>query len=147
MKLPNSVKKMINFDMIVTILLAVLITFELKVEADIRQFMNSVLGLLMCSAVVILMFIYLNPLVAILFLVYFYENVRYDNLNSGMYDKYTNKNALDSLVKTNKISQKKQDVVEIETIRKMAPIIQKREKMLSFKPHTCVVNNSSMYSH
>ena len=145
MKIPKSVKNMINIDMVVTILLAVLITFELKVEADIRQFMNSVLGLLVCSAVVILMFIYLNPLVAILFLVYFYENVRYDNLNSGMYDKYTNKNALDSLVKNNKMTQKKQDVVEIETIKKMAPIIQKREKMLSFKPHTYVANNSSAY--
>lgn len=145
MKIPKSVKNMINIDMIITILLAVLITFELKVEADIRQFMNSVMGLLVCSAVVILMFIYLNPLVAILFLVYFYENVRYDNLNSGMYDKYTNKNALDSLVKNNKMTQKKQDVVEIETIKKMAPIIQKREKMLSFKPHTYVANNSSVY--
>lgn len=145
MKIPKSVKKMINLDVIITILLAVLITFELKLEEDIRQFMNSVLGLIVCSVVVILMFIYLNPLVAILFLVYFYENVRYDNLSSGMYDKYTNKNALDSLVKTNKITQKKQDVVEIETIKKMAPIVQKREKMLSFKPHSYVTKSTSNY--
>ena len=81
------------------------------------------------------MFIYLNPLVALLFIVYFYENVRHDNLQSGMYDKYTNKNVLDALMKTKKITQKKQDVVEIETIKKMAPIIQKRENMLSFKPN------------
>ncbi len=145
MKISKSVKKMINADVIVTILLAILITFELKVEADIRQFMNSVLGLLICSAIVVLMFIYLNPLVAILFLVYFYENVKYDNLSSGMYDKYTNKSALDLLVKTNKITQKKQDVVEIETIKKMAPIVQKREKMLSFKPNTYVAKSTSNY--
>lgn len=145
MKIPTSIKKMINVDIIITIILACLITFELKVEEDIRHFMNSVLGLLMCSAVVILMFIYLNPLVAILFLVYFYENIRFDNLNSGMYDKYTNKSALDSLMKTNKITQKKQDAVEIETIKRMAPIVQKREKMLSFKPNTYLENKSSTY--
>ena len=107
MKISKSVQKMINADIVVAILLAILITFELKVEEDIRQFMNSALGLLVCSLGAILMFIYLNPLVALLFIVYFYEkNVRHDNLHSGLYDKYTNKNVLDSLVKSSKISKK-----------------------------------------
>lgn len=140
MKISKTVKKMINVDIIVALLLAVLITFELKVEEDIRQFMNSALGLITCSVVVVFMFICLNPLVALLFLVYFYENVRHDDLHSGVYDKYTNKNVLDSLVKSNKITQKKQDIVEIETIKKMAPIVQKREKSLSFKPNTYAEN-------
>jgi hypothetical protein len=135
MKVLKTAKKMINVDLIVAVLLATLIIFELKVEEDIRQFMNSALGLLVCSIGVVLMFIYLNPLVALLFLVYFYENVKHDNLQSGMFDKYTNKNVLDTLMKSNKITQKKQDVVEIETIKKMAPIIQKREKAVSFKPN------------
>lgn len=135
MKVLKTAKKMFNVDLIVAVLLATLIIFELKVEEDIRQFMNSALGLLVCSIGVVLMFIYLNPLVALLFLVYFYENVKHDNLQSGMYDKYTNKNVLDTLMKSNKITQKKQDVVEIETIKKMAPIIQKREKSVSFKPN------------
>lgn len=135
MKVLKTAKKMINVDLIVAVLLATLIIFELKVEEDIRQFMNSALGLLVCSIGVVLMFIYLNPLVALLFVVYFYENVRHDNLQSGMFDKYTNKNVLDTLMKSNKITQKKQDVVEIETIKKMAPIIQKREKAVSFKPN------------
>ena len=82
MKISKSVQKMINADIVVAILLAILITFELKVEEDIRQFMNSALGLLVCSLGAILMFIYLNPLVALLFIVYFYENVRHDNLHS-----------------------------------------------------------------
>lgn len=137
MKVLKTAKKMINIDLIVAVLLAALIIFELKVEEDIRQFMNSALGLLICSIGVVLMFIYLNPLVALLFLVYFYENVKHDNLQSGMYDKYTNKNVLDTFMKSNKITQKKQDVVEIETIKKMAPIIQKREKSVSFKPNHC----------
>lgn len=136
MKNSKSVQKMINTDIVVAVILAILITFELKVEEDIRLFMNSALGLLVCSLGAVLMFIYLNPLVALLFIIYFYENVRHDNLRSGLYDKYTNKNVLDSLVKSRKISQKKQDIVEIETIKKMAPIVQKREKTLSFKPNT-----------
>jgi hypothetical protein len=136
MKISKVAQKMINADIVVAVLLTILIVFELKVEEDIRQFMNSASGLLVCSLGTILMFIYLNPLVALLFIVYFYENVRHDNLHSGLYDKYTNKNVLDSLVKSNKISKKKQDIVEIDTIKKMAPIVQKREKILSFKPNS-----------
>lgn len=144
MKLLKTAKKMINANVVVAVLLAILIIFELKVEEDIRPFMNSALGLLICSVSVVLMFIYFNPLVALLFLVYFYENVRHDNLQSGMYDKYTNKNVLDTLMKRNKVTQKKQDVVEIETIKKMAPIIQKREGVLSFKPNNY---NKNLYKH
>lgn len=136
MKVLKTAKKMINIDLIISVLLATLIVFELKVEEEIRHFMNSGLGLLVCSIAVVLMFIYLNPIVALLFLVYFYENVRYDNLQSGVYDKYTNKNVLDTLTKSSKVSQKNKDVVEIETIKKMAPIIQKRENILSFKPNS-----------
>ena len=136
MKISKVAQKMINADIVVAVLLTILIVFELKVEEDIRQFMNSASGLLVCSLGTILMFIYLNPLIALLFIVYFYENVRHDNLHSGLYDKYTNKNVLDSLVKSNKISKKKQDIVEIDTIKKMAPIVQKREKILSFKPNS-----------
>ena len=142
MKVLKTVKKLINIDLVVSVLLATLIVFELKVEEDIRQFMNSALGLLLCSVGIVLMFIYLNPLVALLFLVYFYENVRHDNLQSGMYDKYTNDNVLSALMKSDRITQKKQDVVEIETIKKMAPIIQKREKTLSFKPN---IYNKNLY--
>lgn len=136
MKVSNSVQKMINIDIIMALILAILITFELKIEEDIRQFMNSTLGLILSIIITILLFIYSNPLVALLFLVYFYENVKHDNLHSGLYDKYTNKNILDSLVNSNKITQKKQDMVEIETIKAMAPIVQKRENILSFKPNT-----------
>lgn len=136
MKVLKTAKKMINIDLIISVLLATLIVFELKVEEEIRHFMNSGLGLLVCSIAVVLMFIYLNPIVALLFLIYFYENVRYDNLQSGVYDKYTNKNVLDTLTKSSKVSQKNKDVVEIETIKKMAPIIQKRENILSFKPNS-----------
>ena len=141
MKILKSVKKMISLDVVVALVLAILITFELKAEEEIRRFMNSVVGLVSCLLILVLMFIYLNPLVGLLFLVYFYENVRFDNIHSGLYDKYTNKTVLDTLTKSNKVTQKKQDAVEIETIKKMAPIVQKREKMMSFKPYTMQKEN------
>ena len=144
MKVSKSVQKMINIDLIMALILAILITFELKIEEDIRHFMNSAIGLILCIMITMMLFIYSNPLVALLFLVYFYENVRHDNLQSGLYDKYTNKSVLDSLVKTNKIKQKKQDVVEIETIKARAPIVQKVENIVSFKPNT--YNNTATAS-
>lgn len=141
MKLSKSIKKMINLDIVVALVLAILITFELKVEEDLRQFMNSALGLVSCLLILVVMFVYLNPLVGLLFLVYFYENIKFDNVHSGLYDKYTNKNILDKLTKSRKVTQKKQDSVEIETIKKMAPIVQKKEKMLSFKSNNVSKHN------
>tara|TARA_Y100000389_G_scaffold99354_1_gene96082 strand:- start:11761 stop:12198 length:438 start_codon:yes stop_codon:yes gene_type:complete len=141
MKLSKSIKKMINLDIVVALVLAILITFELKVEEDLRQFMNSALGLVSCLLILVVMFVYLNPLVGLLFLVYFYENIKFDNVHSGLYDKYTNKNILDKLTKSRKVTQKKQDSVEIETIKRMAPIVQKKEKMLSFKANNVSKHN------
>ena len=141
MKLSKSIKKMINLDIVVALVLAILITCELKVEEDLRQFMNSALGLVSCLLILVVMFVYLNPLVGLLFLVYFYENIKFDNVHSGLYDKYTNKNILDKLTKSRKVTQKKQDSVEIETIKRMAPIVQKKEKMLSFKANNVSKHN------
>ena len=135
MKVSKFLQKMINIDIIMAVILAVLITCELKVEEDIRRFMNSATGLILSIMITILFFIYSNPLVALLFLFYFYENVKHDNLQSGIYDKYTKKSVLDSLLETNKITQKKQDLVEIDIIKSMAPIVKKRENSVSFTPN------------
>lgn len=136
MKISKSLKNILTIENVVGVFLAILLTFDLKLEEDLRQFMNSLSGMISCLIILVLMFVYLNPLVALLFLVYFYENVRHDNLLSGMYDKYTNKNVLSALKKTNDLNQKTNDMVEIETIKKMAPIVQKTERTTSFKPNT-----------
>lgn len=124
------------FENLLGFLLAVLIVFEFKVEENIRAFMNTVVGMVCCIVLVIYMFMFFNPLVAILFLVYFYENVRLDGINSNMYDLNTRPNTMSTLQSSVENVVNKKDVVEIETIKKMAPIIKKRENMTAiFKPN------------
>jgi len=124
------------FENLLGFLLAVLIVFEFKVEENIRAFMNTVVGMVCCIVLVIYMFIFFNPLVAILFLVYFYENVRLDGINSAMYDSNTRPNVMSTLQSSVENTTNKKDVVEIETVKKMAPIIKKRENRTAvFKPN------------
>ena len=124
------------FENLLGFLLAVLIVFEFKVEENIRAFMNTIVGMVCCIVLVIYMFMFFNPLVAILFLVYFYENVRLDGINSNMYDLNTRPNTMSTLQSSVENVANKKDVVEIETIKKMAPIIKKRENMTAiFKPN------------
>lgn len=124
------------FENLLGFLLAVLIVFEFKVEENIRAFMNTVVGMVCCIVLVIYMFMFFNPLVAILFLVYFYENVRLDGINSAMYDSNMRPNVMSTLQSSVENATNKKDVVEIETVKKMAPIIKKRENRTSvFKPN------------
>lgn len=124
------------FENLLGFLLAVLIVFEFKVEENIRAFMNTVVGMVCCIVLVIYMFMFFNPLVAILFLVYFYENVRLDGINSAMYDSNMRLNVMSTLQSSVENATNKKDVVEIETVKKMAPIIKKRENRTSvFKPN------------
>ena len=124
------------FENLLGFLLAVLIVFEFKVEENIRAFMNTVVGMVCCIVLVIYMFMFFNPLVAILFLVYFYENVRLDGINSAMYDSNMRPNVMSTLQSSVENATNKKDVVEIETVKKMAPIIKKRENRTAvFKPN------------
>ena len=124
------------FENLLGFLLAVLIVFEFKVEENIRAFMNTVVGMVCCIVLVIYMFMFFNPLVAILFLVYFYENVRLDGIISAMYDSNMRPNVMSTLQSSVENATNKKDVVEIETVKKMAPIIKKRENRTAvFKPN------------
>jgi len=130
------------FENLLGFLLAVLIVFEFKIEENVREFMNSIVGMVSCIVVLIYMFMCFNPLVAILFLVYFYENIRFDSIHSNIYDDQTKPNILSSLQSSVKDLINKKDIVEIETIKKMAPIIKKRERLsATFKPNEYDVNH------
>lgn len=130
------------FENLLGFLLAVLIVFEFKIEENVREFMNSIVGMVSCIVVLIYMFMCFNPLVAILFLVYFYENIRFDSIHSNIYDDQTKPSILSSLQSSVKDLINKKDIVEIETIKKMAPIIKKRERLsATFKPNEYDVNH------
>jgi predicted membrane protein len=58
------------------LLLAILIIFDLKVEENISKILNTPLGIIFSLLVVILLFIFMNPIVGILFLIYLYDTIK-----------------------------------------------------------------------
>jgi len=137
-KLSKNIQKMINFENILGLILSVLIIFEFKIEEDLRQYMNSLVGLVVCLVIVVALFMMCNPIVAILFLIYFYENVKFDNIGLNFYDKNTKQNAINSLSASHDKVKNEKDKVEIEVISKMAPI--KKDAIVTktpYKPYHC----------
>ena len=68
--------KLFSIDNIIGVLLAVLIIFDLKIERPIINLMNTPIGIIFSLIFVIILFIYLNPIIGILFLIYIFINIK-----------------------------------------------------------------------
>jgi len=111
-----------SIDNIIGVLLAVLIIFDLKIERPIIQLMNTPIGMIFSLIFVIILFIYLNPIIGILFLIYIFINIKKTK-------KTTKSNILQDL------NPQKEIQVEEEVILYNAPI--KNQNMgnnVSFQP-------------
>ena len=142
MKLAKKIQKTINIENIMAIIFAVLIIFEFKMEEEIRLLMNSSIGLIISFILVIVFFMIFNPIVAILFLVYIYDNIKFENIQSGVYDKYTKKNVFKKLTNSH-IENKTEKDIEIDIIKKKAPIVKVSQSEKTYSPYTCNCNKSS----
>ena len=65
-----------SIDNIIGILLAILILFELKIERPIINLINTPIGIIFSLIFVIILFICLNPIIGILFLIYLFINIK-----------------------------------------------------------------------
>ena len=135
---PSKLTKSLTFDNILGLILAVLIVFDLKVENDLKQVLNSPAGMILSLALLVLIFIFMNPIVGLLFLIYLYECVK----DTGLYpSKYLNtqaakNNILSKLNGSSVIERKTSDKVEMDMVQKMAPIVKKTENANAlFVPH------------
>jgi predicted membrane protein len=68
--------KLFSIDNIVGVLLAILILFNLQIERPIINLMNTPIGLIFSLIFAIILFICLNPIIGILFLIYLFMNVQ-----------------------------------------------------------------------
>ena len=68
------------------LLLAILIIFDLKVERNISNLLNTPLGIISSFLIVVLLFIFMNPIVGILFLIYLYDTIQTSDLSTLMKD-------------------------------------------------------------
>ena len=115
-------QRLFSIQNLVGILLAILIIFDLKIEKPIIQVMNTPIGIIFSIIFVIILFICMNPIVGILFLIYLFINIRQVNV----YDR--NKKLKD-------LNQSHTMQVEEEIILMKAPIKnQNQGNNVSFQP-------------
>ena len=81
MKLNKMMKKskLLNLENMLGLLLAVLIVFDLKLERNIANVINSPVGIVLSLVLVVVLFIFMNPIIGLLFLIYVYETVKYSS--------------------------------------------------------------------
>ncbi len=114
--------KLFSIDNIVGVLLAILILFNLQIERPIINLMNTPIGLIFSLIFAIILFICLNPIIGILFLIYLFMNIKEAR-------KTTRANVLQDL------NPPQQMQVEEEVILSNAPIKnQNQGNNVSFQP-------------
>ena len=138
MKLNKMMKKnnLLSLENIVGLLLAILIVFDLKVERSIANVINSPVGIVLSLVLVIILFIFMNPIVGLLFLIYVYETVKYSSSFLQSYTQPVEKVRKNIMNKLNLANELSKDEVEVKVIEKMAPIVKKNQNNnLNFIPH------------
>ena len=68
----KKINKLMTFENMLGLLLAVLIVFDLKVEQKIANMVNSPLGMVLSLVVLVCLFVVMSPVVGLLFLIYLY---------------------------------------------------------------------------
>ena len=135
-KLMKKTMKCFTFENMAGLILAILILFEMPVEQNIKELLNSPPGMILSLVLLVILFIFLNPVVGILFLIYLYECVKNTGLNMAKFIP-TNLARTSVMKQLNKnVERKESDKVELNTIQRMAPIVKKREnRNVSFVPN------------
>jgi predicted membrane protein len=114
--------KLFSIDNIIGVLLAILIIFDLKIERPIINLINTPIGMIFSLIFVIILFIYLNPIIGILSLIYIFINIKEAK-------KTTKTNILQALNPPQEMQ------VEEEVILSNAPIKnQNKGNNVSFQP-------------
>jgi len=138
MKLNKMMKKsnLLNFENLLGLLLAVLIVFDLKMERNIANVINSPVGIVLSLVLVVVLFIFMNPIVGLLFLIYVYETVKYSSSFLHNYTQPVEKVKRNIMNKLNLANEVNKDEVEVKVIEKMAPIVNKNQNNnQEFVPH------------
>ena len=135
-KLMKKTMNCFTLENLIGLVLAVLNLFEIPVEQNIKELLNTPPGMILSLVLLVVLFIFLNPIVGILFLIYLYECVKNTGLNMAKFipTDIARSSVMKQLNKN--VERKESDTVELNTIRRMAPIVKKREnRNVSFVPN------------
>ena len=116
--------RIFSIENMIGILLAILIVFDLKIEKPIVNIINTPIGIIFSLVFVIILFICMNPVIGILFLIYLILNIKHA-------DNYTyNKNKIMQKLNTPQKMQVEEEVILINSPIKN----QNKDKNVSFIP-------------
>jgi len=138
-KMIKKAKSCFTLENLIGLILAILVLFEVPVEQSVKNTLNSPPGMILSLVILLLLFVFFNPVVAILFLIYLYECVKNTGINLGRHipksvSDIVTKNAVMQRINEN-IQRRDSDKVELNTIQRMAPLVTKRENpKASFEP-------------
>ena len=131
--------KLLTLENAFGLLLAFLIVFDIKAEKRIANLVNSPLGMVMSLIGLIVIFVCMNPIVGLLYVIYLYETVKYSSTLLGDLVKPVEKIRKDVMNKLNKHNMLQEKGVEVEVIKKMAPLVKSPEDVSAiFQPNTLV---------
>lgn len=133
----NSKSTLFTVENLIGLVLAILIVFDLKLEQSLANLINSPVGIVLSLVLLVVLFVFMNPIVGLLFLIYIYETVKYSSSMLFQYTQPVEKVRKSIMNKLNFASENNKDDVEVEVISKMAPLVRKMEKFgVSFQPNS-----------
>lgn len=131
--------KLLTLENAFGLLLAFLIVFDIKAEKHVANLVNSPLGMVVSLIGMIVVFVSMNPIVGLLYVIYLYETVKYSSTVLGDLVKPVEKMRKDVMSKLNQDNKLQEKGVEVEVIKKMAPIVKSQEDAsVVFQPNTLV---------
>ena len=133
----KSRNNLLSTENIIGLILAILIVFDLKVERNIANLINSPVGIVLSLVTLVVLFVFMNPIVGLLFLIYVYETVKYSSSFLTQYTQPVENVRKNIMNRLNLANEKSKDDVEIKVIQKMAPLVRKSENSgVNFVPNT-----------
>ena len=90
----KNVSSIWTLETLIALLLAVLILFDIKIEKPIRDLINTPIGIISSLLFTILLFIFLHPVIGLLFIIYLYETIIKTKTTNGQNKKNDTLNLL-----------------------------------------------------
>ena len=120
----------ITLENVVGVLLAILIIFNLKLDAPLSKALNNIYGWTFSAVIVVILFVTMHPVIAILFAIYLYQNIK----NPHTYHEKKKDNVLQQMNPPQQIQ------VEEIIIAERAPIKnQNQNNNVSFNPISTII--------
>ena len=152
MKTPESLKNMSIIEILLFVLFVLYIVLPINTPISIKSFVNSSMGLVFFFCVTMILFVYTNPILGVLYILVVYEAIRrssdtVDNSRSIVMEYQPSQAAKDEILqKMNPVRTEK--TVEEEVIEARAPINKTQSVdfvQTTFKPISKAVEGASKY--